>query len=103
MKYKPQLRMTHCDISVTRWTDLCDDVFDTPEEAYGEICRYVKGVPDRVGFTDAPERGRIRTGIGYGESSLFEDPQFHNCQFRVVDVVELETREFEPCRMIMLE
>lgn len=99
--------MVHCDISVTRWTDLCDDLFNTPEEAYGRICQYVKGIPDRVGFTDSPECGKIRTGIGYGESSLFEDPQFHNCQFRVINVgaadIELKTTELELCRTIMLE
>jgi len=102
VKYKAQSRTVYCDISVTEWSDMSDN-FDTPEEAYGEVCKCVKGIPDRVGFTDMPENGHIRTGIGYGESSLFEDHQHPSHQFRIISVEVCNTNLDQVTRMIMLD
>jgi hypothetical protein len=84
MSYMPQWRTIYSDVNVSHWADLCDDPSDSAEKAYGKICEYIHGVPNRVGFTDAPEYGKIRTGRGYADASLFEDPRFTRQQYRIV-------------------
>jgi hypothetical protein len=102
MAYNPQYRIVFSDINVTPWSKLVDDLFDSPEDAYAAICRHIKGVPDRVGFTDAPENGDIRTGSGYGDASLFEDPRNRAYQFRVIFVGSALV-QVKPFRTITLE
>ncbi len=91
------------DAVVSPWKDVNLKWTDSAVDAYAELCAWLGCVPDRVGFTDAPELGQIRTGSGYGDYSLFQHPESDRYQYRIVELGHTEPEpEPEPERQITL-
>ena len=61
---------------------------NTPLSAYDRMCKELGVIVEVCGFVDAPEWGHIKTGRGYTDHTLFQHPQDHDVQYRIVDVLE---------------
>lgn len=72
------------DAVVTPWKDTELPWSNSAASAYARLSEWLGCVPDRVGFTESPELGDIRTGERYGEYSLFQHPQSDKHQYRIV-------------------
>lgn len=91
MRYVVQYRMAFNDVYVTQWEDIAESnqsLLDTPTSAYTWLCEYLELIPDRVGFTDAPDCGRINTDRTYDGYSLFQHPRDDRHQYRIVESQE---------------
>lgn len=103
MRYKIQWRYVHNDVHVAAWEDIGLGLTDypSPYAAYGALCTELACVPDRVGFTETPDLGLIRTDEDYSEASIFEHPQEQHYQYRIVRGA-VETAAPERSRLIQL-
>lgn len=90
-------RYARSDVHCSAWQAMPDlRSGHTPEEVLTSLCDYLGVSLRRVGFTEHPDEGAIRTDRGYGNYTLFECPGAPTYQYRIVSAGHAIVQELLP-------